>query len=541
MKKCAFDVMRALLCSLVILLFLMLPEIVFGFINTKLAVCGNTDKLGALFLLSLALSLVKNKTFIKWFLIVFGVFQLVQFNSMAYFGVYLTPYAIDFIFLETGDIITEIKDVWYKYLYVFALVGVPYWLLWRLIARDILNRVTFGFGWVFPMLYVAAFFYRASTPDGIFQMLFKQTCFASYNTINSFSAYFGNVLPKKIIGRSHEKVYPDYVLTNIETDKESPVNVIFVVGESVNVNHLSLFGYDRPTTPQLDAYAARDPQFIYKKAWAAGVNTLIALPMLYNIQVNPKNYRKLIKRDSYLMKMAQNNGFKVTYIEAQNPSLFKKTSVANYDQAFIYSAAVDGRKLKGESGFLDKVFSRIDLNAGRNFVVVHKRNIHSPYNDNYMYETEKYEVFKDGQIDERVNEYDDAMRYEDMLVMKILNFARSSKHKTYLFYLSDHGEALGENGVWGHGHLSPENLEIPFMFTMFNGTDDAFTARLREKNRPCAHDVSLWVAEKLGWKVEVTGEDLNVCQVNGRDTMGRAGVLKIIKNNDGTTDFKLEK
>lgn len=129
----------------------------------------------------------------------------------------------------------------------------------------------------------------------------------------------------------------------------------------------------------------------------------------------------------------------------------------------------------------------------------------------------------------------------DKLVMKILNFARSSKHKTYLFYLSDHGEALGENGVWGHGHLSPENLEIPFMFTMFNGTDDAFTARLREKNRPCAHDVSLWVAEKLGWKVEVTGEDLNVCQVNGRDTMGRAGVLKIIKNNDGTTDFKLEK
>lgn len=186
MKKYAFDVMRALLCSLVILLFLMLPEIVFGFINTKLAVCGNTDKLGALFLLSLALSLVKNKTFIKWFLIVFGVFQLVQFNSMAYFGVYLTPYAIDFIFLETGDIITEIKDVWYKYLYVFALVGVPYWLLWRLIARDILNRVTFGFGWVFPMLYVAAFFYRASTPDGIFQMLFKQTCFASITRLIPF-------------------------------------------------------------------------------------------------------------------------------------------------------------------------------------------------------------------------------------------------------------------------------------------------------------------------------------------------------------------
>ena len=540
MKKYVFDVLRVLFSSLIILLFLMLPEIVFSFINPKLAVCGNFDKLGAVFLLAIALSLVKNKTFIKWFLIVFGVFQLVQFNSMAYFGVYLTPYAIDFIFLETGDILTEIKDVWYKYLYVVALVGVPYWLLWMAVSRDILNRVTFKYGWVLPMLYVAAFFYRASTPNGIFQMLFKQTCFASYNTVNAFSAYLGNVLPKKIIGHSQEETYPDYKLTNIEKNKNEPVNVVFVVGESVNVNHLSLFGYDRPTTPLLESYAAQDPQFIYKKAWAAGVNTLIALPMLYNIQVNPKNYRKLIKRDSYLMKMARENGFKVTYIEAQNPSLFKKTSVTDYDDVFVYSSA-DGEELKGESGFLDKAFSHIDLNAGRNFVVVHKRNIHSPYNDNYMYEPEKYEVFNDPQTDDRVNEYDNAMRYEDVLLMKILNFARSSKHKTYLFYLSDHGEALGKNGVWGHGHLSPEDLEIPFMFTMFNGTDDEFTARLREKQWPCAHDVSMWVAEKLGWKVEATGEDLNVCQVNGRDTMGRAGVLKIIKNADGTANFKLEK
>lgn len=540
MKKHAFDFLRVLCVSAVILFLLMAPEIVFSFINPKLSVCGNFDKLSAVFLLAIALSLVENKTFIKWFLIVFGVFQLVQFNSMAYFGVYLTPYAIDFIFLETGDIITEIKDVWYKYLYIFALVGVPYWLLWRLISRGVLNRVTFKYGWILPMLYVAAFFYRASTPDGIFQMLFKQTCFASYNTINSFSAYLGNVLPKKIIGHTQEKIYPDYKLTNIEKDKNAPVNVIFVVGESVNANHLSLFGYDRPTTPELEAYAARNPRFVYKKAWAAGVNTLIALPMLYNIQVNPKNYRKLIKRDSYLLKMAQDNGFKVTYIESQNPSLFKKTSISHYDKAFVYSSK-NGTELKGENGFLDMAFSGIDLNDGRNFVIVHKRNIHSPYNDNYMYENGKYEIFKDARFDERVNEYDNAVRYEDMLLMKILKFAESSKHKTYLFYLSDHGEALGENGVWGHGHLSPEDLEIPFMFTMFNGTDDDFTNRLREKDRPCAHDVALWVAEKLGWKVDVTGEDLNVCQVNGRDTMGRAGVLKIIKKSDGTTDFKLEK
>lgn len=140
---------------------------------------------------------------------------------MAYFGVYLTPYAIDFIFLETGDIMTEIKDVWYKYLYVFALVGVPYFILGYIVARDFLNRVSFKYGWILPAVYFAGFFYRASTPDGIFQMLFKNTCYASFNTVNSFSAYLGNILPRKLAGYEHKENFPDYKLTNIATDTKN--------------------------------------------------------------------------------------------------------------------------------------------------------------------------------------------------------------------------------------------------------------------------------------------------------------------------------
>ncbi len=538
MKKYIFDFLRILFSSLVILFFLMLPEILFGFLNSKLAVCFDPDKLGMVFLLSVALSVVKSKKFFIRFLIVFGILQIVQFCSMAYFGVYLTPYSIDFIFLETGDILTEIKDVWYKYLYVFVLIGVSYFILGCIVAKDVLNRVSFKYGWVLPMIYVAGFFYRATTPDGIFQMLFKNTCYASYNTVNSFSAYFANILPQKLTGYQTKEVFPDYQLTNIETDPNKPMNIIFVVGESINVNHLSLFGYDRRTTPELEKYAAHDPHFIYKKAWAAGVNTLISLPMIYNIQVNPKNYQKLIERDSYLFKMAQENGFKVTYIEAQNASLFKKTSLSHYDKAFVYSSS-DGEELKGESGFLDQVFKQIDL-TGRNLIIVHKRNVHSPYNDNYMYEPEKYTFFDDPQTDARINEYDNAMLYEDMLLMKILNFARSSDQETYFYYLSDHGEALGKNGIWGHGHLDPADLEIPFMFTMFNVQDEAYLSRLKALDQPCTHDISLLIAEKLGWKVEIPGEDLNICQVNGRDTMGRAGILKIIKKSDGSAEFKLE-
>ena len=261
--------------------------------------------------------------------------------------------------------------------------------------------------------------------------------------------------------------------------------------------------------------------------------------MLYNIQVNPKNYRKLIKRDSYLFKMARENGFKVTYIEGQNESLLKKTSVSDTDALFVYDEKDSA--VKGEIGFLQNVFSKIDLNNGRNLVLVHRRNIHSPYKNNTMFEAEKYSVFADKETDSRINDYDNAVRYEDDVMVEILKFAQSSKHKTYFFFVSDHGEALGQNGIWGHGHLDAADLEVPFMYAVFNGTDDALSEKLTAKTVLCSHDVSLAVAEALGWRVEIPGEDLRVCQVNGRDSMGRAGVLKITPRADGTADFKLEK
>lgn len=534
MKKYVFDFLRMIFFSLIILFFLMIPELVFSFINPHLAVCGDADKLGTVFLLALILSMIKSKRVIFIFLAVFGIMQIVQFCNMAYFGVYLTPFAIDFIFLETGDIVNETKDVWYEYIYVVFLVGVPYAFLAYIYAKDYFNRVVIKHSAWLLLAFFGFFFYRASTPNGIFQMLFKNTCYASYNTINSFSAFLGNVLPKKLMTHDDGEKFADYIVENImnDEDREKPMNIIFVVGESINANHMELFGYHRPTSPKMKLYAETDPFFVYKKAWAAGVNTLISLPMLYNIQVNPKNYRKLIVRDSYLMKMAKDNNFKVTYIEAQNASLFKKTSISHYDDAFIYHSK-DAEKLKGESGFLDQSFDKIDL-KGRNFIVVHKRNVHSPYDDNYMYEPETYDTFNDPAIDDRIEEYDKAMVYEDMLLKKILDFAASADQETYFFYTSDHGESTGQNGIWGHGHLDKSDLEVPFMFTMFNVQDENFLNRVKEMESPCAHDISLLVAEKLGYSVEVPGEDLNVCQVNGRDTMGRAGILKIIKSPQGT-------
>ncbi|VTP67338.1 Phosphoethanolamine transferase eptA [Leclercia adecarboxylata] len=69
-----------------------------------------------------------------------------------------------------------------------------------------------------------------------------------------------------------------------------------------------------------------------------------------------------------------------------------------------------------------------------------------------------------------MNTYDNTILYTDSVVSKTIDAlkARQSTLNTALVYLSDHGESLGENGLYLHGTpymLAPEQqTHIPFIF-----------------------------------------------------------------------------
>lgn len=274
---------------------------------------------------------------------------------------------------------------------------------------------------------------------------------------------------------------------------------------------MSLFGYREKTTPRLEAHAQKDPNFVYKTAWAAAVNTLISLPMIYNIQYQPQDYKKLVLKDSNLLRLAKKNGFKVTYVELQNASVFRKTGLDSYDELYIYDQEKD-TAYRNEGEYLDALLSRLHLN-GRNFIIIHQRTIHSPYELNYAGDDGNYNF--NGAEETRLNNYNNAMLFEDMILDKLLRFAAQSKNETYFYYLSDHGEALGQDGLWGHGHLNPADLQVPFLFTMFNGSDTAYRNRIAATDFPCAYQVAVFIAEKLGFNVKIPMAKENVCLING--------------------------
>jgi lipid A ethanolaminephosphotransferase len=79
---------------------------------------------------------------------------------------------------------------------------------------------------------------------------------------------------------------------------------------------------------------------------------------------------------------------------------------------------------------------------------------------------------------EIVNSYDNAILYTDHVLAGIIHYLQAKTDRNAgLIYLSDHGESLGEAGIYLHGlpyGISPDvQREVPMLFWLSNGLERA--------------------------------------------------------------------
>lgn len=106
-------------------------------------------------------------------------------------------------------------------------------------------------------------------------------------------------------------------------------------------------------------------------------------------------------------------------------------------------------------------------------IVVHLQGSHGPsYYLRYPKEFKKFtptcdtNKLQECTEDELYNTYDNSLLYTDFIVLELIKVLQDDNaDKKALFYLSDHGESLGENGLYLHGMpyaLAPkEQIHIP--------------------------------------------------------------------------------
>lgn len=288
------------------------------------------------------------------------------------------------------------------------------------------------------------------------------------------------------------------------TDRENSHIFVLIIGESLNRNHLSLYGYHRKTTPLLDQ---REDIFVYNDVVSYNSHTISSIfTMLTESDMeNQKPYNESIS----LNDLFYHAGFKTFWLSNQFPIGIWDNAVYNLSQTFQTTHYTNNR---GNSSFESTYKSPYDeilfkpfitaLNGSskNKFIVLHLMGNHSSYNKRY---TSDYEYFTNysSHKEKIINQYDNSVLYNDFVIdslFSILSIYSNDNQQDIVsaIYLSDHGENVyDDNNDVGHGYSGqiPRSIvEIPFMVWLSPSYQNQFPEKaslvLQNKNLPFMSD-----------------------------------------------------
>jgi glucan phosphoethanolaminetransferase (alkaline phosphatase superfamily) len=463
-----------------------------------------------------------------------AILELTQFASLAFTHEYITPFAIGLMLIEYLDVVESTVANSVHFLYVPLVVLLPY-----LLCLEILRRTwTFSFKSRWFVIFVIAFLafplVRIKTHtdrDDIVNFFPTASNPTLVNTLNSYSLYFGVLLPESLFGGTVRAEFPEYEIR--ETDiPPSPLTIVLVMGESLTPNHMSLYGYGRKTTPFLEELAG-DPGFVHRKGYSAAGATRAALPMFYTLQYHPLDENRLRRQDSNLFRLAKQHGFRTWYLSAQNSNCLNGVDLDPIDVMITADTRPELFEREKDEGLLQLV--REVPSGGKNFIVVHQRNVHLPYQANIEHRP-AFQRFPTEELpfeDSTINAYDNAVLYADYLYQQLLQELRQKTDgPLYVFFTSDHGEKLGENGHWGHDRLDLVSAVVPIMFYA-RGGDGRYLREMREHPPATHYQLGKMIARMLGYDIRNPAEENGIVYVNGVASLGRSGYMRFRVTDNG--------
>ncbi|MFZ5543127.1 MAG: phosphoethanolamine transferase [Pseudomonadota bacterium] len=280
-----------------------------------------------------------------------------------------------------------------------------------------------------------------------------------------------------------------------------PALFVLVVGETVRASNWGLNGYARQTTPQL---AALD-MINFRDVTACGTNTETSLPCMFSA-VGRRDYDETrIRTSESLLHVLNRAGFQVLWRDNQSgcKGVCEGLPQQQLDLEAIAPLCSDGR-------CLDEILLRgLDMIVrdakGNLFVVLHMLGNHGPaYYKRYPDAFRRYTPTCDtGELrkcsqQEIVNAYDNAILYTDDVLAKLVNFLneQQGRYDTAMLYVSDHGESLGEKGLYLHGvpyAIAPdEQTKVPMTWWLSPGFLGSFglerTCLGGQALKPWSHD-----------------------------------------------------
>lgn len=256
---------------------------------------------------------------------------------------------------------------------------------------------------------------------------------------------------------------------------------VLVLGETARAQNFSLNGYERKTNPRL----AKEDIVNFPHVTSAGTATAVSVPAIFSFvsrdDFNPTDARYT----ENLLDLLQQTGYKVFWLENDNGCKGVCTRVPNKEMDVKNKKFCDGLYCHDEI-MLGELRDYLKNSKDEHlFIVLHTIGSHGPtYFRRYPKEFKKFtptcdtEEIQTCTREQIVNTYDNTILYADHISASVIDILKEHpKWESGMMYVSDHGESLGENGVYLHGlpyAIAPETqTRVPMVIWMSNTMKEA--------------------------------------------------------------------
>jgi len=285
--------------------------------------------------------------------------------------------------------------------------------------------------------------------------------------------------------------------------------MIMVVGETARADRFSLNGYHRLTNPKLQ----QEDVVSLRNVTSCGTSTGISVPCMFSVLTRKQFDKEKAKHMENALDVLADNGIEVLWRDNNSDSKDVATRIRYEDfktptfNTVCDSECRDVGMLKGLDAYIQ---SKKDKDI---LIVLHQMGNHGP--EYYRRYPKAFERFKpacqSGELStctqqEIDNAYDNAILYTDYFLSEVIQFLKKydDRYETAMLYVADHGESLGEHGIYLHAApymIAPkEQTHVPAIMWMGKGFDYSLDQLRPYQDYPFSHDdvfCSLLIAYEL--------------------------------------------
>lgn len=273
--------------------------------------------------------------------------------------------------------------------------------------------------------------------------------------------------------------------------------VVVVVGETARTDHFSLNGYSRETNPLLQA---RDDIISYSNVSSCGTSTAISVPCMFSYQTKDEFTVESAMNEENVLDTISKAGVDVLWRDNNSSSKHVADRVTYED--FRTSELNPECDLEcRDVGMLSGLQEYLDGDPGDKLIVLHQMGSHGPaYYLRYPEEFERFspacktKELSECSQEELINTYDNSILYTDYFLNQVIDLLENNvdHYEVSMIYIGDHGESLGENGVYLHGlpYMLAPNSQTSVPMIVWGGATTDLNMRGTEslKDLPHSHD-----------------------------------------------------